>query len=295
MRPSARPAASTPTPVRTPGLAWILAAALVLPAAGAHAQGPTPEPTTAGQAPAQVVIVGTFHFDNPGLDMHNVESVDVLTPERQAEIAAITDALARFRPTVVAVEWPAAVTDQRYASYRAGELAPSANEVVQLGFRLAAGQDLERVHGIDVSGEFPFEPVATWAQANGQGDTLAKAQATIGALVAELGRLQRVHPIGEVLHMINAPDYIAAGQAFYMDLLRFGAGDDQPGAELNAAWARRNFMICARLLQSLKPGDRAVVFYGQGHAHALRRCAIEASGVELVEANDYLPRPTARR
>jgi len=39
------------------------------------------------------------------------------------------------------------------------------------------------------------------------------------------------------------------------------------------------------------PGrSRAVVFYGEGHAYLLRQCIIEAPGVDLVEANDYLPK-----
>lgn len=266
----------------------------VLPLAS-PAQAPAPAAGAAGPAPAQVMIVGTWHFANPGLDMHNVEAVDVMTPERQAQIVAVTDALARFRPTLVAVEWPAAVVDERYPGYREGTLKASANEVVQLGFRLADRQDLERVHGIDAPGEFPFGPIAQWAQANGRAGEIEQAQAAVAARVAEQGRLQQVHTIGEVLHLINAPEHVEADQAFYIDLLRFGSGDDQPGAELNAAWARRNFQICARLLQTLQPGDRAVVFYGAGHAHALRRCAIEASGVELVEATDYLPQPVAQR
>lgn len=70
---------------------------------------------------------------------------------------------------------------------------------------------------------------------------------------------------------------------------RFGQGDEQPGVALNAAWGERNLAICARLLQSLPPGARAVVFYGAGHAYLLRRCIAEAPGVRLVEANDYLP------
>lgn len=296
--------ASTPTLARRPARALILAVLLVVPFGGVHAReattapapAPAPAPATAtADAPAQVMIVGTWHFDNPGLDMHNVEAVDVMTPERQAEIAAATDALARFRPTVVAVEWPDEVVDERYPKYRAGTLDPSANEVVQLGFRLAHGQDLARVHGIDMPGDFPFEPIMAWAKANGREAQMAQAQAAVAAMVKEMGELQGRHTIGEVLYLTNGPDHVEAGQAFYMDLLRYGSGDDQPGAELNAAWARRNFLICARLLQALKPGDRAVVLYGAGHAHALRRCVIEASGVDLVEATDYLPRPAGRR
>ena len=108
--------------------------------------------------PAKVMIVGTFHLDNPGQDVFNVQVDDVLVAKRQAELAAIAKALARFEPTEVMVEWPAAMTNERYASYRADKLPPSRNEVVQLGFRLAALRELERVRGIDVGGEFPFDP-----------------------------------------------------------------------------------------------------------------------------------------
>ena len=59
--------------------------------------------------------------------------------------------------------------------------------------------------------------------------------------------------------------------------------------ELNAAWAKRNFGICARLLQALKPGDRAVVFYGQGHVPQLAACLRSALGVAVVEPGMFLP------
>ncbi|HSM95857.1 MAG TPA: hypothetical protein VLT91_07430, partial [Rhizomicrobium sp.] len=60
----------------------------------------------AGDAPVTVMIVGDFHMSNPGKDLHNVEADDMLSPTRQAEIAAVSDALARFHPTIVAAEWP---------------------------------------------------------------------------------------------------------------------------------------------------------------------------------------------
>jgi len=76
---------------------------------------------------------------------------------------------------------------------------------------------------------------------------------------------------------------------FYSDLLRIGAGDEQPGAALKAAWEKRNSEICARLVQLAQPGDRIVVLYGAGHAFLLRQCVEQMPGFELVEANSYLP------
>lgn len=240
-------------------------------------------------AESQVLLLGTFHFDNPGMDMHNVDAVDVLAPGRQREIAAIVDALAAFEPDRVFVEWPAAVTDERYSLYRAGELKPTANEVVQIGFRLAHQRDLPRVHGVDVDGDFPFQPIVDWAQANGQTARLKSMNDGVAAKVAHVGSLQREQGIAAALRYMNDPAVLHADQALHMDLLRYGSGDTQPGATLNAAWFARNIQICARLLQQIEPGERAVVIFGAGHVPWLQRCLADTPGIQLVDTRQHLP------
>lgn len=244
---------------------------------------------TAHEAPAEVMIVGTYHFANPGRDQHNVQADDVLTPERQQQLDAIAKDMLRFRPTVVAVEWPANVVNERYAKFRAGTLEPSRNEVVQLGFRLARNAGLESVHGIDVDGDFPYEPVQVWAQQHGATDRLAAMHEKVQASVAKISKLQHEGTIGDALREMNRPEIITQDYAFYAELMRYGSGDEQPGAKLLSAWNARNFEICARLVQSLKPGDRTVVFYGAGHSFLLRQCVSQTPGLKLVEANEYLP------
>src|SRR6185503_18770752 len=102
----------------------------------------------------QVMLVGTYHFSNPGRDVNNVKAVDVLAAERQREIARLVASLAKFAPTKVAVEWPAQVVQERYPKFLAGQLPESSNEVVQLGFRLARERGLKSVYGLDVDGDF---------------------------------------------------------------------------------------------------------------------------------------------
>jgi hypothetical protein len=239
--------------------------------------------------PARVLIVGTYHFSNPGQDQANVESVDVSVPARQAELQAVADALAKFEPTLVGVEWPADAARTQYAQYLDGSLPPSTNEVVQLGFRLAKQQGLKQVHGLDVPGDFPFEAVQAWAQANGKADALGALMEQAQGITARITALQATHTIGGVLREMNTQRAIDEAASFYAEFLRYGKGEEQPGVALNAAWAKRNFAICARLLQALQPGDRAAVFYGQGHVPLLRQCLDVAPGVELVEANRFLP------
>ncbi|MDQ2701376.1 MAG: DUF5694 domain-containing protein [Pseudomonadota bacterium] len=247
------------------------------------------EPEATGQeAPAKVIIVGLFHLANPGRDMFNVQVDDVLAAGRQAELERIAAGLARFEPTRVMVEWPRARTDEQYAAYRDGTLAPSANEVVQLGFRLADRMELPRVEGIEVGGDFPFGPVQAFGAAHGREAQLEAALAQVGEHVQAINARLAEGSLGAALRYVNEPGRALHHHGFYIDLLRFGDGEDQPGAALASAWYARNLGICARLLQSLSPGDRGVVFYGEGHAHLLRQCIVEAPGVELVEANDYL-------
>ena len=50
------------------------------------------------------MVLGTYHFDNPGQDLHNMKVDSVLTPAKQAELADVASRLAKFNPTKIAVE-----------------------------------------------------------------------------------------------------------------------------------------------------------------------------------------------
>jgi len=265
--------------MRLSALSLILALC-VAPAANA-ASPPPPEP------PIEVMVLGVFHLSNPGRDLHDVHPDDVLAPKRQAEIAAITAGLAKFRPTKVMAEWPAELVAERYPKYLAGTLGPSRNEVVQLGFRLAheAGA---KAYGIDADGDFPYPRITTYADAHGL-SALLKADDEL--IVRDVAREQALVDHGTLqgaFRDINDPARLAHANAWYREMLRVGAGQDQPGADLLTAWYRRNFLICANLVQLAKPGDRIVVIFGSGHAFLLRQCVSETPGLKLVEPNAYL-------
>ena len=242
----------------------------------------------ANDAPVAVMIVGGFHMSG-GHDMHNVIVDDVLAPKRQTEIQAVVDGVAKFKPTAVDVEWDEPYTAQKYADFLAGKLPPSHNEVIQLGFRLAKQQGIP-VHGIDYMADFPYEPVENFAKAHGEMAILDSANADIQTMVDTISKTLANGTIGGTLRYLNDPTNVAHANDFYRDMIHVGGGAEQPGADLLAAWYKRNAYICANLVQAAKPGDRIVVFYGSGHAFFLRQCVSEMRGFKLVEANDYLPK-----
>jgi hypothetical protein len=241
-------------------------------------------------APVEVMIVGVYHMSNPGLDLHDVQAGDVLTAKRQAEIAFLTDALARFRPDKVAVEWPSDVVARLFPMYLAGTLPPSRNEVVQLGFRLAQQSGAHGVWGIDVHGDFPYEPVKAYADQHGLSEMLDAQDVATVQSVTKVNRILADGSISAALRYLNDPLSITSDHARYRAMLRIGSGTEQPGADLLTSWYRRNLLICANLLQLSQPGDRIVAFFGSGHSFLLRQCVSETPGLKLVEATNFLPR-----
>jgi len=119
----------------------------------------------------EVMLLGIFHMDLLWLADTDVESDDMLTAGRQAELRDLTDHLEAWHPDRIAVERPydeiEAVNDV-YGKYRSGEYAydreetfPSSHsardelesecrsEVVQVGFRLADRLGHDRVLPVD--------------------------------------------------------------------------------------------------------------------------------------------------
>jgi hypothetical protein len=243
--------------------------------------------------PIDVVVLGTFHFDNPGRDIANIQVDDVLAPKRQAEIAQILDGLARFAPTKVMVEsqrrLPGTSFHERYPLYREGKLEPSRNEVVQIGFALAKRLNHANVYAVDVDGDFPFDAVMAFVKKSGREGRLSAQIDAIQDWTTNVTRELKTKTLGHVLRQHNEPAAIANDNAFYLELLRYGANDEQPGANLVAAWYQRNLNICARTVQVAEPGDRILVVYGSGHSFLLRHCLGGVPGWRLKEANDFLP------
>ncbi|MDQ2769179.1 MAG: hypothetical protein M3Y54_01595, partial [Bacteroidota bacterium] len=53
--------------------------------------------TACAQAPpADLLLIGTFHFSNPGIDLVKTSTFDVLAPKPQAELEALTNRLQAF-------------------------------------------------------------------------------------------------------------------------------------------------------------------------------------------------------
>lgn len=249
-----------------------------------------------GSPPIKVMILGTYHFGNPGHDLHNVNADDVTSPRRQKELAALAAQLERFKPTRVAVEASVDTADLQIAAYHAfapADLDKTRNEIVQIGYRIARGAGLGEVYGIDESTDgidyFPYDKVVSYVKQHGGEARLAALDARVEKSTREFSAAQTTRSIAQLLAQLNEPARIRADHdEFYYALLALGDAKAQPGAELNAAWYQRNAKIFAKLTQVARPGDRVIVVFGAGHAFWLRHLVEHTPGFALVEPNRYL-------
>jgi hypothetical protein len=267
-------------------------AALALPTA-ALAQTTEPAP-----APIEVMILGSYHMDNPGNDIHNARIDPVTTPEKQAQLQAVSRALARFNPTAIGIERvaedPATLQDQAWPAFTAADLLTNPDERFQLGYRLAHDLGLQRVYAIDEQDRegqpsyFPFGEVMQWVEANGKQAQFAELNSRMATVTTEMERRQSSGTVAELLAWLNTPEYVVLGQGVYAGLMTFGDGADRPGPYLNGRWYTRNAIIFANLMKVARPGDRIVVIYGAGHGYWLRQLVSTTPGYKLVEPGDYL-------
>lgn len=242
-------------------------------------------------ASVQVLVLGTYHFANPGLDVINPEVADVMTPEKQAEIREVVDALARFRPTKVVLEWPyeeAAELDSLYQAYRTGAHELTRNERQQLGFRVAAEAEHEHVYAADWHNRFGMDRVMVWAQENDP-SFLRYFEQVRQRILSASDSLQRTATIGEILASINRPEAVLETYAPYMRMATVGSDSVYIGMEPVVNYYERNLRIFVNVHRISEPGDRLLVIFGSGHAPFLRQFFEGHSGMELVDPLEYLP------
>ena len=268
--------------------------AALLAASSASAQQPCP----AGQP--QLMILGSFHMSNPGLDAINLEADDPRSDRRQAEIKETVDRLARFAPTKIAIEAPhwSTAWQTRYAQYRRGEYTLGANEIEQIAMRLAKQLGHETIYPVDfpmwMSGLMPSEqhtpknpppPAPPSAPATPSADELK-----MRAQLAEDQKRMREWTVVDYLAYLNSPERYALNHRWdVLENLRPGATVSlYETTDLATNWYKRNLRIFTNILKITEPGDRVVLLIGAGHLKILNDLAEDFPDLCNVPATRYL-------
>jgi hypothetical protein len=239
---------------------------------------------------AQVMVLGLYHF-TAKLDVYNLDSDDVMSPKRQAEIADLAAHLREFKPTKIAIEAPYGDTkvNELYASYLAGKHMLKADEVEQIGFRLAKELSHKQLYPLDRKTPFDLEPIQKFAEQNGQSEIVKRAFANAETLTRETNGLQKRSTVREMLRYMNSEREIEMNHHLYLIINAIGKDENYAGVDLVSEWYKRNLLIFANVQRLIKsPQDRVLIIYGQGHAKLLKQFIQDSPDMELVEVGKYL-------
>ncbi|MBW0179315.1 DUF5694 domain-containing protein [Sediminibacterium sp.] len=230
----------------------------------------------------EVLLLGTFHFANPGLDVAKFEDVNILSDKRQKEVEALIAKLKTFKPDKIFIEVPVA-GQKRYDSllnaYKNGTHILSKSESQQIGFRLAKECGLSTLYCSDYTNvSFPMDSITRIMAANQQMGMLKYLQETIQKEQTDFNEQLKTKTITEILIDQNTEAVYKKLAGLYYFFLKAGDKSNHVGSFLASEQWRRNTYIYENILKELDGKEqRILVLYGTTHVAMLK---------EMMKYND---------
>jgi len=236
------------------------------------------------------MLFGTFHFQDAGLDVVKSKDVDIFTAESQEYLQGLTQRLAGFKPTRMLLEYDPVndeLVNERYREYLAGNYELPANEIYQLGFRIAQQAGHARVYSFDNRDvEWQAEAMFEYSKQHDSPE-MKTFNEIIKAFSEEDEQARATLSLRELLRRQNNPDMERRNMDLYMATHSIGAGDGYSGAVASASWWKRNFFIYANIQQQANPGERIIAIGGSGHMAILKQLLEIDQRLEGVAVNPY--------
>jgi len=257
-----------------------------------------------GQAKkVKVLLIGSFHFNNPGSDAVKEKDYDILSAESQKELEWMAERIKSFRPTQVFVEWEydqQQELDSLYRLYLDGAYFSSLNkqsrryryysqgEIFQLAFRVSRKADIKKVTAIDYEDAlFPYDSMMTAIRSAGQTQLLDWNKRYNEESAASSSKDKS---LTQKLLRLNSKEERRDNRSWYLSFAN-RAGNDKTfvGAYLASEWYRRNLYMYSLVQKKITAGDdKIVVLLGAGHISMIEQFVKDDDRFELVELKDVL-------
>ncbi|HEV8287211.1 MAG TPA: DUF5694 domain-containing protein [Chitinophagaceae bacterium] len=243
--------------------------------------------------PIKVLLLGTFHFDNPGLDVAKFHDADIFSAKRQQEIAEVIKKIKTFAPDKIFVESPSGnqmKIDSALTQYKEGKLSIRASEVQQLGYRLAKELSLRTVYGVDFrDASFPFDSLIQSAADAGQLELISRIKNFIDSIQTAFNESLKKYTIREMLLRENSVHNQKIAVGWYFSLLTAGKPGDHVGSYLTSEWWRRNMVIYENILKTLTgKEEKILIIFGSEHTALLNEMMWYNADFEIVPVDKVL-------
>ncbi len=249
----------------------------------------------------EVLTLGSFHFDFPNLDLIKAKAndqIDVLEPKYQKEIQEIADRIAKFKPTIIAVERDPikqAKYDSLYNKYLEGNYKLGRDEIEQIGFRVAKLMKLKTLYCVNEWGS-NYETLNPVLEGKDSIENkkfmnyFYKCADTIKQYFPE--RIFKTKGIRAELIQLNESNNIKLDFGTYLiGIFKYETKDNEFfGPDfVTGWWFNRNLRIFRNIQKiKAKPTDRILVIFGAGHMNLLNSFFDASPEYKLLKVNNYL-------
>ena len=259
-------------------------------------------------ASSDLMILGTFHFANPGLDTYKPQyDINIFSEKSQKELREVLDVVKKFAPTKIAVEWRASSQqrlDSLYGEYLKGNFELKSNEIYQIGFRLAKELGHQKIYAVDAPVKRNLLGMSDEEYNNKKNYFLQKAPQemlmreqtinnTFMSLYAKGDKLKTEVSLLDYFRVLNDPYAVQNSHGHYLiGDFKMGEGEkgDYFGADAAMWWYNRNLRIFQNILRVNEPGkDKVFVLMGAGHLpilNFLAKSSVDFNYLSLQEVID---------
>ncbi len=240
----------------------------------------------------KVLVVGTFHFDYPGMDAFKEaeeDKIDVLKEPKKSEVTELVNYIKKFKPTKIAIEafdnWKAT---EKLRAYKKGDFHDKRDERFQLGARIATELKLDTLYAIDAMSfvDDLGELDSTFVQQLFK-DFDFKSDDPYNKMMTKW-----YTGFSKIIPKTNLLEYFKHTNSRESHLYGYGAYlvgdfklDEHRGADiLSIWWYNRNLRIFRKLQKITESKeDRILLIFGNGHAAILRQLLEASPAYEFVE------------
>ncbi|WP_222983277.1 DUF5694 domain-containing protein [Flagellimonas meishanensis] len=228
----------------------------------------------------EALLIGTFHYHNPGADVAKTKSFDILSEKSQMELEAITEKIKDFKPDQIFVEWPydqQKELDSLYQIYLSGTYFNNdslsgfylKNEIFQLAFRAAKKSGLKSIKAVDYRNTvFPFDSLMTVVATSGQTDLQNVILKGIESFSKDFDeKVEQGISLLDLTYHLNSEQDREVSNLFHTQIpLLVGGSDNFIGPYLASEWYRRNLYMWSLVQKGTHTDDRRImVLMGASH------------------------------
>ncbi len=231
----------------------------------------------------EILLLGTFHYNNPGADAVKHDVLDVMTDDGQKQLEKLADKIVKYNPSKIFVEWNLSEQDKLdklYQKYLNGTYFDDEklndfyrkNEIFQLGFRIAKKLGHSKIYGVDYSNvEMDFEAMIKSISDAKQQDLQEKLNLTLEEMSKNMSEKMATMSLEELYIDGNKPEEVAANIELYNEIsVKAGRLENTTGATMVSQWYKRNLLIWSSIQKIVDENDKKIiVLFGGGHTAIL--------------------------